>query len=350
MSPLSCWRPARLRSVSKAKMMVTALRSLLRFLHVEGVIEPVAGRRGADGGGLAAVGAAARAWNPSEVRRAAGDAAIGARRWADVISRSCCCWRGWGCARGEVAGLGLDDIDWRAGEIDDRWQGPTAMSGSRCRPTSARRSPPTCAAAGRRAPQDRSVFVRVKRAASGPDAGRGDARSSFAAGAARRAGQDARRTGCGTPPRPRCCARGAPLPEVGQVLRHRRAGDDGDLRQGRPGALRDAGPCPGRRERVMTAACARRWPTTCAMRRALGYQLARDEQAAGPIPRLPRAAGARSTVTVAHALGLGQAARRARHGAGTAYRLRRSRGFARYLHDDRPGYEVPPADLLPSRP
>jgi integrase/recombinase XerD len=31
--------------------------------------------------------------------------------------RSCCCCRDWGLRAGEVARLGLDDVDWRRGEI-----------------------------------------------------------------------------------------------------------------------------------------------------------------------------------------------------------------------------------------
>ena len=43
------------RAVGSAKLIVCALRSLLRWLHLTGVVAGVAGRRGAVGGGLAAV-------------------------------------------------------------------------------------------------------------------------------------------------------------------------------------------------------------------------------------------------------------------------------------------------------
>ena len=56
-----------------------------------------------------------------------------------------------GLRASEVAGAALDDIDWRAGELRGARQGPAAKTGCRCRPTWARRSPPTCGAGGRTA-------------------------------------------------------------------------------------------------------------------------------------------------------------------------------------------------------
>ena len=50
-----------------------------------------------------------------------------------------------GLRRGEVAALGLDDVDWRAGEIVIRRQGIAALIGCRCRSMSEKRWSITCA-------------------------------------------------------------------------------------------------------------------------------------------------------------------------------------------------------------
>jgi site-specific recombinase XerC len=106
-------REVRRRSRWSAVTVVSALRALLRFLHVQGLIaEPLA----------AAV--------PSVARRqdlprglAAGQVRlllescdrstpVGRRDYAIVLLLSRLGLRG-----GEVAGLALDDLDWRAGEV-----------------------------------------------------------------------------------------------------------------------------------------------------------------------------------------------------------------------------------------
>lgn len=84
-----------------------------------------------------------------------------------------------------------------------------------------------------------------------------------------------------------------------------------------------------------------------AVRRAMGYRLARPEKLLGQFLGYLDDIGA-DTVTVAHALGW------ARLPVGGeriwwAYRLSAVRGFARYLHTVDPATEVPPTDLLPSR-
>ena len=82
-----------------AKLLVTVLRSLLGFLHVEGLIGAPAGAGGAVG----------RGWRLSGLPRASGGrsrcSALLAScdrarpRSGGATSRSCCCWCGWGCAR-----------------------------------------------------------------------------------------------------------------------------------------------------------------------------------------------------------------------------------------------------------
>lgn len=104
-----------------AKLTVTALRSFLGFLHLGGVTKrslvhavPTVARRRLAG--------LPRGLEPDQRRRllAACDAntAVGCRDLAilTLLIRL-------GLRRGEVAGLGLDDIDWRAGTIRVRGKG-----------------------------------------------------------------------------------------------------------------------------------------------------------------------------------------------------------------------------------
>jgi integrase len=85
-----------------------------------------------------------------------------------------------------------------------------------------------------------------------------------------------------------------------------------------------------------------------ALRRALGYRLARPEKLLGQfLDHLERAGEVRITVAVA----LDWA--RLPEGGGSnwwAYRLSAVRGFAAYLHALDPAHEVPAAELLPQRP
>lgn len=85
-----------------------------------------------------------------------------------------------------------------------------------------------------------------------------------------------------------------------------------------------------------------------AMRRALGYRLARPEKLLGQFLAYLDDIGA-SNVTVEHALSW---ARLPADGdvSWWAYRLSVVRGFTNYLHMIDPATEVPPTDLLPWRP
>lgn len=85
-----------------------------------------------------------------------------------------------------------------------------------------------------------------------------------------------------------------------------------------------------------------------ALRRALGYRLARPEKLLGQfLDHLED--GGDTTITVAAALDW---ARQPAHGDSNwwAYRLSAVRGFARYLHSLDPAHQVPAPDLLPQRP
>lgn len=85
-----------------------------------------------------------------------------------------------------------------------------------------------------------------------------------------------------------------------------------------------------------------------ALRRALGYRLARPEKLLGQfLDHLERAGEVRITVAVA----LDWARQPAAGGSNWwAYRLSVVRGFATYLHTRDPVHEVPAAELLPQRP
>jgi integrase/recombinase XerD len=204
------------RSQGSAKLLVTALRSLLGFLHVEGVlaeslrgaVPSVAGWRLA---GLP------RGLEPAQVRRLLAGcdrrSRVGRRDFAilTLLVRL-------GLRRGEVARLELRDVDWRAGEILIRGKGDRqerlplpadigeAIAGylARGRPASA---------------EGRCVFVRVK-APHRPLTPGGITNVVVAAG--RRAGlgqigaHQLRHTAA-----TEMLRAGATLPEIGQVLRHR---------------------------------------------------------------------------------------------------------------------------------
>jgi site-specific recombinase XerD len=110
-----CARELPRRAGSSAKNLAAALRSFLRFLHVEGLIEaplaqavpPVSGNNGA---GLP------RAVSPSTLTALLASCdrrtAKGRRDYAIIVLLARL-----GLRSGEVARLSLDDIDWGAGEV-----------------------------------------------------------------------------------------------------------------------------------------------------------------------------------------------------------------------------------------
>lgn len=200
-----------------AKLTVTALRSFLGFLHLDGVTErslvpavsKVLRRRLA---GLP------KGLEPDQVRRLLAacdtDTAVGCRDLAilTLLVRL-------GLRRGEVAGLGLDDIDWRAGTIRVRGKGncherlPLPPDVGRRLAEYLRHARPADA-------QGRTVFVRHV----APHHALGASRvSGIVADAARRAGlgrihaHRLRHTVA-----TELLRAGASLPEIGQLLRHRR--------------------------------------------------------------------------------------------------------------------------------
>lgn len=202
-----------------AKLTVTALRSFLGFLHLDGVTErslvsavPSVSRRRLAG--------LPKGLEPDQVRRllAACDARtpVGSRDLAvlTLLVRL-------GLRRGEVAGLRLDDIDWRAGTITlcgkgnchERVPLPSDV-GSRLAEYLQHARPADA--------QGRTVFVRH----FAPHRALSPTRVSTIVGdAARRAGlgrvhaHRLRHTAA-----TELLRAGASLPEISQLLRHRRAG------------------------------------------------------------------------------------------------------------------------------
>lgn len=204
------------RARGSAKLVVTALRSLLSFLHLDGVtarslaaaVPRVASWRLA---GLP------KALDPLQVRRLRGSCdrrtTTGRRDFAllTLLARM-------GLRAGEVAALALDDIEWRSGELVVRGKGnraerlPLPGDVGEALADYLRRGRPQTGVG-------RAVFVRIKaphRALTSSGV------SGVVAAAGRRAG-----LGVLSAHRLRHTAAtamlraGAPLAEVGQVLRHR---------------------------------------------------------------------------------------------------------------------------------
>ena len=201
-----------------AKLMVTALRSLLGFLHVSGMIPKPLGQ---------AVPAVAhwrlaglpKALEPGQVAALLAscnqDTAVGRRDFAmlTLLARL-------GLRAGEAAALSLDDIGWRAGEITVRGKGTRAERLPL--PADAGEAIAAYLADGRPEPFEgtRQVFLRAR----APHHGLTSAGVTAAVcSAGHRAGigqvfahrlRHSAATGM--------LAAGAPLAEIGQVLRHRR--------------------------------------------------------------------------------------------------------------------------------
>lgn len=180
------------RSVGSAKNVAMALRSLLRYLYVEGLTATAL---------VGAVPAVAPWWNASTPTTL--DTADAARLLASCDRRSATGRRDFavlvvlarlGLRAGEVAALCLDDVDWRAGEVVVRGKGDRherlplpedvgeAVAGYLCR--------------GRPRVECRSLFLRVHAPTTGL-------------------------SGCGVSNVVRAACRRAGLPEVGaHRLRH----------------------------------------------------------------------------------------------------------------------------------
>jgi site-specific recombinase XerD len=210
-------REVRRKSVGSAKCTVTRLRSLLRFLHVEGEIRHdltgavprVAGWR------LAALVKALDADTVGCLLRSCDRRTeVGIRNFAilTVLSRL-------GLRAGELTALRLEDIDWRAGEIMIRGKGsreellPLPVDVGEALAAWLRRGRPDC--------HHRLVFTRVRAPYSGLST---TAITQIVRSACERAGLPVvgahrlRHTAA-----TEMLRAGASLSDVGQVLRHRDA-------------------------------------------------------------------------------------------------------------------------------
>jgi site-specific recombinase XerD len=199
-----------------AKLTVTALRSLLGFLHVEGLISEPLGQHVPAVASWRLAGLP-RALEPGQVEALLGscdqNTAVGRRDFAmlTLMARL-------GLRAGEVAVLGLDDIGWRAGEITVRGKGSRAERLPL--PADVGEAVAAYLAGGRPEPFEgtRRVFLRAR----APHRGLASAGVTAAVcHAGERAGigrvfahrlRHSAATGM--------LAAGAPLTEIGQVLRH----------------------------------------------------------------------------------------------------------------------------------
>jgi site-specific recombinase XerD len=199
-----------------AQRLATALRSLLRFWHVEGLIcgpldravPKVANRRP----GLP------RPLEPAQVQALLASCEVGTAAGRRDLAIMTLLAR-MGLRAGEVAGLRLDDIDWRRGEITIAGKGnrrdrlPLPADAGEAVADWLQQGRPLTAL-------DRSVFTRIK----APHRGLTSCGVTQAVAAA------ARRAGLGVIYAHRLrhsaatamLAQGASLTEIGQVLRHRR--------------------------------------------------------------------------------------------------------------------------------
>jgi integrase/recombinase XerD len=204
-------------SVGSAQMFVASLRSFLRYCHIEGLAGAdlsaaalsVTGRRSSSLPRRISPSEAAALLSSCDRRRA-----IGRRDYAVIVLLLRL-----GLRAGEVAALTLDDIDWRAGEIvihgkggrEDRLPLPVevgeAIAGylQRGRPTTTRREVFVSAIAPIGALGRGAMSSIVRRAcvrAGVPPVGAHRLRHTLAC---------------------QMVDAGVPLPEIGQVLRHRSA-------------------------------------------------------------------------------------------------------------------------------
>jgi len=205
------------RAIGSAKLVTTALRSLLGYAHIEGLISaPLC-----DVVPTVAVWRLAglpRSLQPGEVRRllAACDrrTCAGQRDFAMLMLLARL-----GMRAGEVRSLALEDIDWRAGELLVRGKGnrlerlPLPADVGQALSAYLQRGRPATA-------QGRTVFVRV-RAPHRPLSSAGVTRA-VAAAAARAGGRQVSAHRLRHTLATELVRAGVALPAVAQVLRHRR--------------------------------------------------------------------------------------------------------------------------------
>lgn len=206
------------QSRGAAKLTVTALRSLLGFLHLEGEIRRPLATAVPSVAGWRLAGLP-KGLEPTQVQRLLASCDCRTRRGRRDFAILTMLVR-LGLRAGEVAALELDDIDWRAGEIVVRGKGnraerlPLPTDVGEAVAAYLRRGRPASA-------EGRRVFVRVK----------APHRALSTSGVTQVVAAAARRAGLGEIHAHRLrhtvatqlLRAGASLPEIGQLLRHRRA-------------------------------------------------------------------------------------------------------------------------------
>ena len=329
-----------------AQRLATALRSLLRFWHVEGLISgpldravpKVANRRP----GLP------RPLEPAQVRALLASCdrgTAGGRRdlaMMTLLARM-------GLRAGEVAGLRLDDIDWRRGEITiagkgnrrDRLPLP-ADAGEAVADWLRHGRPPTAL--------DRSVFIRIKAPHQG----------LTAAGSRWLCSRPRQRAGLGVIYAHRLrhtaatamLAEGGSLAEIGQVLRHRRPRP---RRHTRRSTSRRCARSPAHGRGVVVTGLRQALAGYLDLRRGLGFKLDRDAKLLDQFIAYLEQRGTEHGHRDRRA-GLGHAARRRQPGLAAdadhrGPRLRRLPRHPRPVHRSPPGQPAagrnPPGRALP---
>ena len=205
------------RAVGTAKLVVTALRSLLGFLHVEGMIGSTLAPAVPSVAGGTRLGLP-RGLDPDAARRLLAccdrTTPMGRRDYAMFVLLVRL-----GLRPGEVASLQLDDIDWRAGELVVTGKGhrmerlPLPVDVGEAVAQYLRDGRPGTA-------EGRTVFVRFRaphRSLSVTGVTDAVSRTAQRAGLGRVRARQLRHTAATA-----MVQAGAALPEVGQVLRHRR--------------------------------------------------------------------------------------------------------------------------------
>ncbi len=203
------------RCVGSAKLLVTALRSLLGFLHVEGVLARSLGSAVPSVAGSRLAGLP-KGLTSGQVRQLLATCdqctAVGLRDFAVLTMLVRLALRA-----GELVALELADVDWRGGEIVVRGKG------NRCErlplPVDVGQAVVAYLQRGRPASECRRVFLRVRAPYRALTSG---GVTNIVLGAARKAGlppvaaHRLRHTAA-----TEMLRAGAPLREIGQVLRHR---------------------------------------------------------------------------------------------------------------------------------
>jgi integrase/recombinase XerD len=323
-----------------AKRIVTALRSLLRFLHVDGVLAvPLAGAVPSPAGH--ALAGLPRALEPGQIQAMLDSCdlatATGRRDRAVLLMLS-----RMGLRAGEAAGLGLDDIDWRRGEIT------VLGKGSRRDRLPLRRGDRRLPA--RRPPGRRAGPHGVHRRPGTP----GSAvlyRDHHDRRRCRRPGRDPR-AGPRPPPAPLGRDRDAARRRVADRDRAGSppcpAGHDCHLREGRHRRAAPAGPPLARTGGNRMTADGRPLRDSLedylALRRALGFRLATAGRLLDQFVSWLDDRGS-DTITTEDALAWAVLPPGASQ-AWQSIRLSMVRGFAAYLHGTDPSVQVPPPGLI----